>query len=105
MDWSGAAGLFFAGVFLANAVPHFVAGISGKPFQSPFAKPPGVGESSPMVNVLWGAVNLAIGYVLLRVAGGIDLADSGAFVSFWVGAVLTALGLAWHFGRVRAGKP
>lgn len=105
MDWGSAVGLFFAGVFLANAIPHFVAGISGKPFQSPFAKPPGVGESSPVVNVLWGAVNLAIGYVLLRVAGGFDLADSAAFASLWLGAVLTALGLAWHFGHVRAGKP
>ena len=32
---------FFAGAFLANAVPHFVSGVMGRVFQSPFAKPPG----------------------------------------------------------------
>jgi len=37
---------FLSGMFLANGVPHFVQGVSGAPFQSPFAKPPGVGESS-----------------------------------------------------------
>jgi hypothetical protein len=56
---------FVAGMFLANGVPHFVQGISGHWFQSPFASPPGVGESSPVVNVLWGFLNLAIGFALL----------------------------------------
>jgi hypothetical protein len=32
-----------SGLLLANGVPHFVQGISGQPFQSPFASPPGVG--------------------------------------------------------------
>jgi hypothetical protein len=36
---------FAAGLFLANGVPHFVQGISGHWFQTPFASPPGVGES------------------------------------------------------------
>jgi hypothetical protein len=56
---------FVAGVFLANGVPHFVQGISGHWFQSPFASPPGIGESSPVVNVLWGFLNLAVGFALL----------------------------------------
>ena len=30
---------FFGGVFLANAIPHIVSGMMGRPFQSPFAKP------------------------------------------------------------------
>ena len=45
---------FVAGLFLANGVPHFVQGISGHSFPTPFASPPGVGESSPIVNVLVG---------------------------------------------------
>ena len=45
---------FVSGLFLANGVPHFVQGISGNRFQSPFATPPGVGESSPLINALWG---------------------------------------------------
>lgn len=104
MDWTRLLWLFVSGAFVANAVPHWVAGIGGRRFQSPFASPPGVGESSPVVNVLWGAVNLALGYVLLRVAGGFGLDDTAAFVAWWLGALVSALGLAWHFGRVRGGR-
>jgi hypothetical protein len=39
---------FLSGALLASGVPHFVQGVSGAPFQSLFAKPPGVGESSPV---------------------------------------------------------
>ena len=53
-------------MFLANGVPHFVQGISGNPFPSPFAKPPGLGDSSPLVNVLWGFGNLVAGALLLH---------------------------------------
>jgi hypothetical protein len=42
---------FFAGAFLANFVPHFVHGISGDRFPTPFANPPGKGLSSPTLNV------------------------------------------------------
>ena len=35
---------FVSGLLLANGVPHFVQGISGHPFQTPFASPPGVGD-------------------------------------------------------------
>jgi hypothetical protein len=48
---------FFGGAFLTNAVPHFVSGVMGRPFQSPFAKPPGQGLSSSTINVLWGFFN------------------------------------------------
>ena len=46
MPWYDYLAHFFAGAFLANGVPHFVQGICGNKFQSPFASPPGVGESS-----------------------------------------------------------
>jgi hypothetical protein len=93
---------FVAGLFLANGVPHFVQGISGHWFQTPFASPPGVGESSPIVNVLWGFLNLSVGFALL-----FEFAPKGADVVFeWVcfglGALVMALFGAWHFGRVRS---
>lgn len=50
MRWYHYVAYFFGGAFLANFVPHFVNGVSGNPFQSPFASPPGAGhtsESSP----------------------------------------------------------
>ena len=45
----------------------------GRPFQSPFAKPPGQGLSSSTVNVLWGFFNIVIGYVLVCRVGDFDL--------------------------------
>lgn len=90
-----------AGLFLTNGVPHFVNGISGNRFQSPFASPPGIGESSPLVNVLWGMANFAIGSALLFLVGhfrgGFNMDTLAPVVGLWVCAV----GLAWHFGRVR----
>ena len=68
MRWNHYVSYFFGGAFLANAIPHFVSGITGHPFQSPFASPPGQGLSSSMVNVLWGAFNAAIGYLLVLYA-------------------------------------
>jgi hypothetical protein len=62
VPWIECVLAFFAGVFLANAVPHFVQGISGNAFPTPFAKPPGKGLSPPAVNVLWGVFNLVVGY-------------------------------------------
>lgn len=63
MQWYNYVGCFFAGVFLTNVVPHFVHGISGNRFPTPFAKPPGRGLSSPTVNVVWAIVNLIVGYL------------------------------------------
>ena len=63
MNWYNYLAAFFAGMFLANAVPHFVHGVSGDRFPSPFSHPPGKGLSSPTVNVLWALLNLLVGYL------------------------------------------
>ena len=93
---------FAAGLLLTNGIPHFVNGISGRRFQSPFASPPGIGESSPIVNVIWGLVNFILGYLLVAgvgdFTGGLTL-DS---LMVGIGVILMALMLSWHFGRVRA---
>src|SRR5262249_30597419 len=60
MRWYHYIAYFFGGAFFANFIPHFVNGISGNPFQSPFASPPGEGLSSAMVNVGWGLGNLVV---------------------------------------------
>ena len=64
MHWYYYLSYFFGGAFLANSLPHLINGVSGRAFQSPFAKPPGKGLSSSTVNVLWGFFNLAVAYVL-----------------------------------------
>ena len=77
MFWYGYIACFFAGMFIANSVPHYVQGVCGDPFPTPFAKPPGKGLSSPTVNVLWALLNLLVGCILFRVGkvwSGGDLA-------------------------------
>ena len=106
MPWYYYLAHFFAGAFLANGVPHFVQGICGNRFQTPFASPPGVGESSAVVNVLWGFLNLILGVVLLRVFFPPLLppppADSSATA---LGVLVMALWLAAHFAKVRNSAP
>ena len=104
MVWYAYLAYFGAGALLANAVPHFVAGISGSRFQSPFASPPGVGESSPLVNVLWGMTNLLVGWVLLFGVGEVAIGITRDCLMVFLGALAAAVGLAIHFGSVR-GSP
>ncbi len=54
---------FLATGFLVNAVPHTTAGFLALPLPTPFSGGPGT-LSPPMVNVLWGLSNLAIGWGL-----------------------------------------
>ena len=95
---------FFGGAFLANAVPHVVSGVMGRSFQSPFAKPPGQGLSSSTVNVLWGFLNIVVGYVLVCRIGDFGLRDTGDAVAVGLGFLLTALLLARQFGRFHGGN-
>lgn len=104
MAWYVYVSHFVAGVFLVNGVPHFVHGISGNRFQSPFASPPGVGESSPLVNVVWGMVNFLIGALLLYGVGEFRGGLTVDALVLAVGGALAAVGLSGHFGRVRAGQ-
>src|SRR5262245_7437062 len=102
MRWYHYVALFFAGAFLVNSVPHFTNGVSGRPFPSPFASPPGQGLSSPVVNVWWGSFNLIVGLLLCRV-GRFDSRRLAGVVVFAVGGILTAVMLANAFGQVFAG--
>jgi hypothetical protein len=100
MRWYFFVSYFFGGAFLVNAIPHFLNGVSGRSFPTPFASPPGKGQSSPVVNVLWGTANAVIGYLLVCYVGAFhirsipDAAVSGA------GGLLMAVMLARAFGRI-----
>lgn len=98
LRWYHYLASFFAGFFLANAVPHFVNGISGNLFPTPFADPPGQGLSSPLVNVLWGLANLVIGYLLFR-AGKINSKTIMALVVFFLGVAVISVMLSIHFAE------
>ncbi len=104
MTWLVLVAYFFGGAFLANAIPHFVSGMTGRPFQSPFAKPPGTGLSSSTVNVLWGFFNIVVGYVLVCRVGEFDARDTGDAVALFLGVLSMALLAARQFGRLHGGN-
>ena len=90
MKWYHYIVAFFAGVFLTNAVPHFVNGISGNGFPTPFATPPGQGLSSPLTNVLWALFNVLAGYLLFRVSRLNSGRKLGLFI-FFIGMILISI--------------
>jgi hypothetical protein len=104
MPWSHYPAYFFGGVFIANAMPHLISGVMGRPFQSPFAKPPGEGFSSSTVNVLWGFFNLLVGYVLVCRVGDFDLRSTADATAFGLGALMMSLLMARMFGRFNGGN-
>ncbi len=99
MAWYAYLAYLFAGVFLANGIPHFVNGISGKKFQTPFASPRGVGESSPLANVIWGGINFVVSYLLIFGVGDFIFGLTLSVLMVALGAFVTAAILALILGR------
>lgn len=104
MAWPQLVACFFGGLFAANAIPHAVSGVLGRPFQTPFAKPSGEGLSSSTVNVLWGFFNLAVAYVLVLRVGRFQADDILGVTAFGLGALAISLFAARHFGRFHGGN-
>jgi hypothetical protein len=91
---------FFAGAFLCNCLPHMVSGLQGSPFPTPFAKPHGVGMSTPLVNFAWGLFNLIVGLVLLS-NWPISVGINASFLIFLLGVGILGVYASIHFGKVR----
>ena len=98
MNWYNYVACFFAGAFLANFVPHFVHGISGDRFPTPFARPPGKGLSSPTVNVAWAFLNLLVGGDLYK-AGHVSSEAYATVVLLFFGAVTISTILSVRFAQ------
>lgn len=96
MAWYFYLAAFSSGLFLANAVPHFVHGVSGNRFPTPFANPPGQGLSSPALNVAWALFNLAAGYLLFRL-GRISTCDTLSMISLFLGIASISFFSSWRF--------
>lgn len=103
MNWTHDIAYVFGGLFLANALPHWIGGLMGRPFQSPFAKPRGVGLSSSTVNVLWGLFNLAMAWLLIARVGAFDIRSPEHVGAVALGMLLISLFAARHFGRFHGG--
>ena len=104
MNWPALVSYFFGGIFAANAIPHFVAGIMGRSFQSPFAKPHGKGLSSSTVNVIWGFFNAVVAYLLIVHVGAFNGRMASHVLAFGSGALLISLVSARHFGQFHGGN-
>lgn len=100
MPWYDYVAYFFSGAFLVNSVPHLISGLLGRRFPTPFASPPGKRESSPTVNVLWGALNLVVGYLLVYHVGEFHLRNKQDALVLGVGGLLMAIMLSRAFGRI-----
>jgi hypothetical protein len=103
MTWLHDLAYLFGGAFATNAVPHFVSGVMGRPFQSPFAKPPGEGLSSSTVNVVWGFANFVIAYLLLARVGQFDPRAVDQILALGAGLLIMGVISARLFGRFHGG--
>lgn len=95
MEWYQYLMAFFSGVFLTNMIPHFIHGISGNKFPTPFAKPPGKGLSNPTINVVWALFNLLLGYILFK-ASKMTSSNTFSILVFFLGvssiSILSSIG-------------
>lgn len=94
---------FLAGMFVTNAVPHVVSGVTGNRHMTPLAK-----ESSALVNVVWGFVNLLLGLWLFQLSGATveELVSLDTVsLTFWLGSFLLGLTAAWLFSNPNARFP
>ena len=82
---------FIIGALLGNGVPHFVFGVAGKVFRSPFGQ-----KSKPKVNILWGLSNfvlatiIVIGLIMLNLYNGYALL--AMLLGFWL--IMLSFGLS-----------
>ena len=104
MAWLYDLSYFFGGALLSNALPHFVSGVMGRPFQSPFARPPGQGLSSSTVNVLWGMLNFTFAYILICRVGEFSVRSTSQVAALGLGFLLVGLLSARQFGRFHGGN-
>lgn len=104
MHWIEFAAYFFGGAFFSNALPHLINGVSGRSFQSPFAKPPGKGLSSPTVNVLWGFLNLVLAYLFIVGEGTFSIRNPWQVGVVGAGFLVMSLISARAFGRFHSSE-
>jgi len=100
MQWYYIVAYFFGGAFFVNAIPHFVSGVMGRKFTSPFASPPGKGLSSATVNVLWGFVNFVAAYVLIVRVGAFNWHSDADVAIAAAGGLVMGINLARAFAKL-----
>lgn len=105
MNWLHLPAYFFGGVLFANFVPHFVSGVLGRAFPTPFASPPFRGQSPSHVNVLYGLCNLAFAYTLLSRVGAFEPRNALHAGVFGLGLAAWSLLITRSLARIDKARP
>jgi hypothetical protein len=103
MLWPHFVAYVFAGAFCANFVPHFVSGVLGRTFPTPFASPPFRGLSSSGTNVLYALCNLAVAYTLLLRVGDFEPRSTLHAGAFGLGLAAWSLMISRSLARLHGG--
>jgi hypothetical protein len=88
---------FIAAAFLANGIPHFVNGVSGRPFRTPFVRMHGGALSSPVTNVVWGWANFLVAFLLFANIGPLYIGTPGDTIFVAAGLLVAGVILARVF--------
>lgn len=97
-NWSRYIMCFFSGVLFTNALAHFTHGISGEQFPAPFGYALGNGFLEHLSNVLWGFLNLVLGYSLFVKSKVFEQNMAGKIV-FFSGILAMGIFLSYFFSR------
>lgn len=90
---------FFSGVLFVNALAHFTHGISGEDFPAPFSYLLATPLLRHLSNVLWGFLNIWLGYGLL-VSGRVFCEERSRTITFFAGILAMGLFLAIVFSHL-----
>jgi len=96
--WGKYLSCFISGVLFANAIPHFVHGISGEHFPAPLGQFLGSGFPEYLSNVIWGFINIVFGYNQF-VIGGVSNPDKWRKIFFFAGFLAMSIFLAFVFSH------
>lgn len=101
MPWIAFIVHFFAAAIMTNGIPHFVNGVCGRPFRTPFARGSGAGESSAELNVVWGWANFVIAFLLFANIGPLYIGTPIDTIFIAAGVLVAGLILSRIFARGR----
>ena len=87
-----------SGILLTNALPHFLHGISAEQFPAPFGYLLGTGHLEYLSNVLWGFLNIVLGYSWF-IRGRVSGTDTKRRVAFFCGVLAMGIFLFFVFSH------
>ena len=89
--------------FSCQCNPAFRERVAGSGFSQSVFLPPRTGESTALINVLWGTFNLVVGYLLVSRVGTFDLRRTRDVLVVGAGGLLMAVMLSQLFGALYGG--